>query len=468
MRRRLIETLGSPWPFVVAALAVLTVAAASAPLATALVVISGALIAVLVWRYGGTEGLWYLFLALIPFREPLSLDVHGTVSLYFGDLLLLVLVVSVAYTSGVSDLWRRSLFFKIGVAIVGLSVVGLFTATRFFWGVASIYRLVGQLAAFYVASHVVRSPREAVRSLLAVLLGLVPSIGYGFYQSALPFETELPDWASKITAWDAAGERHIRVFSTFDHTLHFSHYLSICLGIALGLAVSRISRGLRFLCLSIGAAAAYVGLFTYSIGGVLGVLAGAVTVLVIRWRRAAVFAVPLLLVALLVISPAPLTTKVERVLSGETAATAERLMTSGQALTILRDRPITGVGWGGIRSSLEHEYRVARGTAIAYAAENYFLQRAMALGFPGLVLYIVLFFMFFRRALRARGDAPDAPWPRVAIIAGAAAFYMQAQAIPGTQATANYVLWILFALVERMYADSSVRADSGRTAPCSA
>jgi O-antigen ligase len=140
-------------------------------------------------------------------------------------------------------------------------------------------------------------------------------------------------------------------------------------------------------------------------------------------------------------------------------------MTSGQALSILRDRPITGVGWGGIRSKLEHEYRVARGTAIAYAAENYFLQRGMALGFPGLLLYVGLFVLFFRKALRSRGDAPDAMWPRIAILAGGAAFYMQAQAVPGTQATANYVLWFLFAVAERMYADSEVAPARGEVAP---
>ena len=465
MRSRAIDILRSPWPLVVAALAGLTVAAASAPFAAALAVTSAAMIALLVWRFGGMEGLWYLFLASIPFREPLSIDIHGTVSLYFGDLLLLALVVSVAYRSGVAELWRRSLFFKLGVALVALSLVGLFTASRFFWGVASVYRLVGQLAVFYVASHVVRSPREAVRSLLAVLLGLIPSIGYGYHQSTLPFDSELPDWANKLTAWDASGRRHIRVFSTFDHALHFSHYLSLSLGIALGLAVSRISRGLKFLSLSIGVAAGYVGLFTYSIGGVLGVLAGVVTVIVVRWRRAAVFIVPLFFAVLVVTSPAALTTKIERVLSGETAATGERLLTSGQALAIMRDRPITGVGWGGIRSSLEHEYRVARGTAIAFAAENYFLQRGMALGFPGLILYAALMVLFVRTALRASGDTAGAPWPRAAVLAGGVAFYVQAQAIPATQATANYVLWLLFALAERMHAGSGPAPGPGRIAP---
>lgn len=462
---RLIDVLRSPWPLVAVALAGLAVAAAAAPLTTALAVCSAALIAVLVWRFGGTEGLWYLFLATIPFREPLSVDVHGTVSLFFGDVLLLALVASVAYRSGVSELWRRSPVFKIGVGVVALSAVGLFTATRFFWGVATIYRIVGQLAVFYVASHLIRSPREAARSLLAVLLGLVPAIVYGLHQASLPFEADLPDWANKLTAWDPSGQRHIRAFSTFDHPLRFSHYLSIGLGIGLGLAASRLSRRVRLLCLAIGAAAAYAGLFTYSLGGIVGVMAGAVTVLIVRLRRAAFVAAPLVFAALLVLSPAALMRKADRVLAGEAATTAARLISYGQAAAILRDRPITGVGWGGIRTSLEHEYRVARGTAIAFGAENYFLQRGMALGFPGLLLYAVLFFLFFRNGLKGRGDAPDASWPRAAILAGGVAFYIQAQAIPGTSATSNYVLWLLFAAAERMYAGSKRPALTRRAGP---
>jgi O-antigen ligase len=459
--RRAIDALRTPWPLVTAAVVALTAAAARAPLAAAAAVSSAALIALLVWRFGGREGLWYLFLAAIPFREPLSIDVHGTVSLFFGDVLLLALVVSVAHESGVTGLWRRSLVFKLGLAVLALSLVGLFTASRFFWGVASVYTIVGQLAVFYVASNLVRTPREALRSLTAVVLGLVPAVVYGLYQASLPFGAALPDWATSQTAWGPTGERNLRVFSTFRHTLHYAHYLSLGFGLALGLAGSRLARGLRFLCFTVGVAAAYAAFFAYSIGGILAVVAAAVTVLLVRWRRAAVVLVPVTIALLLILSPDALMRKFDRVLTGEATTGAARLITLGQAAAVLRDHPLTGVGWGGIRSSLEHEYRVTRGTAIAYTAENYFFQRGMALGFPGLALYVVLFVLFFRSALRARGDTPEAPWPRAAVLAGGVAFYLQAQAIPATQATANYVLWLLFALAERMDAAPAGRPAAG-------
>jgi hypothetical protein len=460
--RRVIEALRSPWPFVVAASAGLSAAAASAPLTTALAVSAAALTALLVWRYGGREGLWYLFLAAIPFRQPLSVDVHGTVSLFFGDVLLLALVASVARRYGVTGLWRRSPVFKIGTVLVALNLLGLFTATRFFWGITWIYTLLGQLAVFYVASHVVHSPREAGRSLVAVVLGLAPAAAYGLYQASLPFDASLPDWANRMTAWGPNGEPHLRTYSTFNHTLHYAHYLSLGFGIALGLAASKLARGVRFICFAVAVVAAYASYFTYSIGGLLGVATGAIAVLVVRWRRAALVLVPVVVALLLVLSPAALVKKFDRVLAGEATTGAARLITLGQAVAVMRDHPLTGVGWGGIRTSLEYKYRVARGTAIAYAAENYFLQRGMALGFPGLILYVALFVLFFRNALRARGDIPGEPWPRTAIIAGGAAFYLQAQAIPAAQATANYVLWLLFALAERMTAEPSGSAPLGR------
>lgn len=464
-RRPITDAIRSPWPFIVAVSVGLWAAAAKAPLASALLVSSLSLIALLVWRFGGMEGLWYLFLAAIPFREPLSIDVYGTVSMFLGDVLLLALVGSVAHESGISDLWRRSPVFKIGVAIVAVSLVGLFTATRFFWGIASIYKIVGQLAVFYVASHVIRSPRVASRSLIAVILGLVPAYAYGLYQATLPYGASLPDWSEQMSAWDPSGERRLRAFATFDHPLHYAHYLSVGFAVALGLAVSRLSRGLRLLSAAVGAGAAYAGFFTYSIGGIVGVLTGAVTVLFLRWRRVAVFAVPIVVVVLLVLSPAALTRKLDTVLTGQAATGAARLVTLRQASAIMRDHPLTGVGWGGIRSSLEHEYRLTRGTAIAYTAENYFFVRGMALGLPGLALYVALLVLFVRNVLRARGDTLGSPWPRAAIIAGGAAFYVQAQAIPGTQATANYVLWLLFAIAERMASETGGVGVGGRAGP---
>jgi O-antigen ligase len=117
-------------------------------------------------------------------------------------------------------------------------------------------------------------------------------------------------------------------------------------------------------------------------------------------------------------------------------------------LHTLREHPGRGGGWGGIWTGFEKDYRVTRAAQVAFCAENYFLQRAVALGLPGLFLYTGLCILFFRNVKRMpTEDQPD-PWPRAALLAGGLAFYVQAQTYPAAEEAANYLLWILFALAE--------------------
>jgi O-antigen ligase len=417
--------------------------------------------AVLVWRYGLRRGLWYLLVASTPFREPLTVEIYGTVSIYLSDVLLFALFADVALRGGLREIWKRSTTLKIGVAVLALSLPGLFTATRLFWGVAAVYRIACQLALFVVAVDALRSGREAVRTLVAVLVGLAPSIAYGFYQASLPLGSDLPDWASKLITWDLSGRSMLRVYSTFDQTLRFSHYLSVGFGIALGLAFSTLRRAWKGVVLTIGAAAAYCNMFTYSIGGVLGVLTAAIATLVLS-RRRALLLLPVLLLPLILLSPAALIGKADRILTGDAATVAARMVTYRQSIMIMRDRPIIGVGWGSVRSFLEGDYQLTRSGAVARGAENYFLQRGMALGVTGLALYVALCVIFFRNVSR-RGPPDDPAWPRAALLIGGLAFYVQAQTFPAAHATSNYLLWVMFAVAENM-ARAGVTGGAGLTA----
>ena len=180
--------------------------------------------------------------------------------------------------------------------------------------------------------------------------------------------------------------------------------------------------------------------------------------LVLGRRRVAVF-VPFLIVLLLFLSPVALIDKADRVLSGEAITVAARMVTYKQGVTAITTHPFLGVGWGGIRKFMEHDYRLTRAYTVAFGAENYFLQRGMALGVPGLALYLALCVFFFRNLSRTRGSPAAASWPGAAILIGGVAFYVQAQSIPCTWAANNLILWLLFALAARM------AEDVGRPAP---
>ena len=451
--------LRSPWPSVVLVLVALTLGVAFAPLGVALGIVGAAAGAVLIWRFGAREGLWFLLLVSIPLREPLSIDIVGTASLFPTDLLLFALLVVAIRREGLRSTWRESPAFRIGLFIIVLSLPGLVTASRLFWGVNAVYRIAGQVAMLFVARSMVRTGRDAGRALVAVMVGLIPIIIYGFYQASLPYGADLPDWSQHYPAWDALGRKSVRIFATFRHPLHLAHYLAIGLGLSLGLLSSSLKRGLKRFLLLIGAAGAVCNLFTSSIGGLLGMFAAVVTTIVLERRRRIVFLAPVLLVALLLVAPPALTTKLGRVLTGQATTGAARMVTYGQSIAVLRDSPLLGVGWGNVRSALEHDYRVTRAEAVAFAAENYFLQRGVALGLPGVVLALLLCVLFFRNAVRPRGELPDGEWPRAGVLTAGVAFYVHALFFPAAYPAGNYVLWLLFAIAERMRERSVARRE---------
>ena len=448
--RRLVA---GPWPFVVIALVLITAGAAFLPLAAIAVVAGLACASILIWRFGSVRGLWYLVLLTLPLKEALSFDIHGTVSLYPTDFIMVLLFARVVASAGLRELWRGSRSFRLELLIVALSIAGLYTATKFFWGVASVYRLVMLVVLFGLARVIITDKEEALRSFVAVALSLIVPIAVGFYQVSLPFGAELPDWGFHATAYDAAGNPSHRAFSTLNHPLNFSHYLTLGVAVCLGLASGLRHLWARVALLVLAGLTVICNLYTYSAGGLFGMLA-AVGVLVLLRRSGKVLVVVLIaLVVVALVAPPALVDKVDRLFSGEALTAVARLVTYEQALMVIRDHPFFGLGWGGIRTSLEGAYRISRADAVAFTAENYFLQRAIAVGLVGLALYLALWYSFAQgvRDLRRRLDRRAGVDPVTTVmVATAVAFLAQAQVMPATNISSNSVLWLLFAAAEAL------------------
>ncbi len=451
----------APWVAIAVVVAAVAAAVAFSPLPVSLVVIGGSAAAVLVRRYGLSHGVWYLILLTIPVKEPLSFDVHGTVSLYPVDVLLFALCGALLLRHGYKEVWRRSRTLRPLLAIVVLSVVGLYGASNVFWGVASIYRIAVQLATFVTALLLVRDAADARRSLIFVALSLVAPVLYGFYQASLPFGAPVPDWGPHATAYDLFGVPFFRAFSTMNHPLNFSHYLTIGVGLCLGLAVHARSPRVRGLLVLTAGAAAVCNLFTYSAGGIVGMLAAVIAVVIMSRSRKLMAAAAVVVVALALTSPPALTAKIDRLLSGRSITTAARLVTYHQSFLVLRDHPILGVGWGGVWGAFSGQYRLTRADAVAFGAENYFLYRAVATGAVGLLLYL-LALVYYVRNLRAMGglerDDERLIQLRVAMVAASFAFFAQAEFIPAANISTNSILWLFLALAERLGDPGSVRA----------
>ena len=252
----------NPWLYACIAVGGIAVAVRFAPAQTALIIVGVVVAGFLVWRFGVSRGLWYLVLLTLPLKEPISFDIYGTTSVYVTDLVLVFLLVLTVASVGVKELWARSVSLRLEIAIVILSAAGLYSATRFFWGVASVYRLLMLVAVYVVGRSLVTDREEAVRSLFVVCLSLVAPSLYGVYQSTLPFGAELPDWGGVWTAYDAFGRPDYRVFSTMDNPLNLSQYLTMGFGLCLGLLVGIRDRLRRVVLALVAALAFFCNLYT--------------------------------------------------------------------------------------------------------------------------------------------------------------------------------------------------------------
>ena len=317
----------------------------------------------------------------------------------------------------------------------------------------SLHRIAAQLALFVVALRMIRNGRDARNAIFAFLAGLVPAIIYGLYQSTIPVgAATLPQWSEAPIAWDTTtGTAHIRVFSTFDHSLRFSHALSIGFGFAIGLMGQRVGSRARVFLAVLAAAAVLCNQFTYSVGGTVAVASALGGWAILNRRRRVTWLLPVVVVVWVALAPSALFNRLTQVFTGQSTSAMARIITYHQSFQVLRDHPLLGVGWGGIGGALEFEYRISKAKNIAFTAENMFLQRGLALGIPGMLLTIAIALRFLRNTTRFSSRAlaeGDVPWPRGALLIGGAAFYAQGMVIPVGNETSNFLLWVLLAIAE--------------------
>lgn len=443
---------GLLWGLVVATAALATALAAIAPLPSLVAVLAVAIGVALVRSHGAARGVFYLFIGLLPLREPLGFDVSGTKTIHTIDFLLYGLAAAVLREHGVVHLWRRSPILKIGAAILLLSVAGVYGSPQPFWELTGIQRVVGELATFYVARCLIRSGAEARTVLLAFAVGMLPAILYGFRQSTMPVDAgTFPSWAEVPLAYDVGGRARVRIFSTFDHALHFSQALAMTTGLAIGLLASIRGHLRRFALVVVAGAAALCNQYTYSVSGVLGTGAAVFVALLTGRSRRWLLVFPFLFVVLLALAPEALRVRVTDLVSGTSPTALARIITYRQGMRAFLDHPIRGVGWGGIAELTKGEYQIARSEMVPTGPENYFLFRMVAMGIPGLLLYGALPFLFLRDCRRPRGAGEAArAFPRAAVLATAAAYWVQGMFMPSGSYPNNYVLWLLLGLAESM------------------
>lgn len=423
-----------------------------APARTSTVVLASSAGAVLVHLVGLRLAAWLVFAATIALREPLSVDVLGTKTLYANDVILLGLFVSTLHDHGLARISREAPAFRVGVALLVPSLMGLYGADLPVWAANYSLGIAAQVAIFYVGWHIVRDGRIARWTLVAFLAGMIPAALYGIYESKLPVTAFQEDQFGRMppVTWDAAGEPHYRVRSTFDHQLRFALALSTAAALALGSALRARSASGRIVLVLAAILYVYCNQFTYSIGGLIGTLAGLFALALSIRGRWTLVGVPLALAGYVAITGETFFHRIDQMLAGETTTAMARWIGYTQTFQILRDHPLLGVGWGNIRSAFRGEYQISTDEVVGAAAENYFLQYAVALGLVGLALTIALCVRYFRCMATKPSGPLASEWPRTPLIVGGTAFWVQVQTFASSDYTTGYILWMLLALAERM------------------
>jgi putative inorganic carbon (hco3(-)) transporter len=122
----------------------------------------------------------------------------------------------------------------------------------------------------------------------------------------------------------------------------------------------------------------------------------------------------------------------------------DRLNSDAAALRMFESHPLLGYGWGTFPVVSPRFYHVAANYPLSSVAEvhNVVLSNAAELGIVGVVLWLVVLVVAMTAPFRRRGPPSLEPW-RLALIAVAVAWFVQANFAPLSYAFDNYMPWLL-------------------------
>lgn len=279
------------------------------------------------------------------------------------------------------------------------------------------------IAAFYLVLLLVRDTAHAARLVAAFLVAISVMALYGLGQvwlcAARPAALE-GAWFERLchTTWIFRAKGPFSIYMTFAGVLL----------IALLLLLAQLAH-LPWRRVWWMAPAGLVGLvtlaLTYSRNAWLGLLAGALSLVITVRRALPALLVVSSLVGLLLLLPSPFQARVRSIADLHDPTVRERLFMWQSGLAILRDHPLTGVGPGQVRvfyPAYRQPEAVKRSTGHLH---NSPLQVAVERGLLGLGAWVWLWVAFLIQGWRAaRGLGPTRAreralaWGGVAAVAG--------------------------------------------------
>jgi putative inorganic carbon (HCO3(-)) transporter len=344
--------------------------------------VAAVIVAYVIWL----QPLWglYLVLAGLPFFPT--------------TLLGLLLIGTIAVAVGKGLLAQKKVLVSTGVDIPTIAffvlvlLAALFSVARS--GSLSVLPLYGlYFIAFYLASVLPR-PRDISWLLGGLLLAGALSALLGLWQYKSGIQTSL-SWIDIKQAEDI----RTRIFGPFDNPNIFAEYLTFILPAGLVLLVTERRWLGRVIWGTVLALAAAALVLTFSRGGWLAAVA-AVLVLGLLWEPRLLVAVAALTVLMPTVASDQVMQRASSIGSLEDSSNTFRLSIWVAALSMIRSYWFTGIGLGTAAFNQVYPQFMIAGTP-AIHTHNLYLQLALELGMPGLLVFLWLLVAVLARSLRA-------------------------------------------------------------------
>jgi hypothetical protein len=353
-----------------------------------------------------------------------------------------------------------------GSVLVGFLALPAVAAMSLFWapnpglGVFELVRLSKMISLALVTAYFVRSERDVrviVWTILAVLLleGAIALLqqfrGSGLGLSLLGEEETL-------VMQELGRMVRSRVSGTLRHANRLAMFLGFLLPTALAASLAPAGRPFRTIRL-VARFSLLVGgmalLYTLSRAGWLSFAVASLAVLGLYWRRERQsrqfvrgFAFGLLLIAILVAANRDIIR--ERMAADDRGSFESRLPLAHVAVSITRDHPIFGSGFGNYRNWLP-SYRVPGEPFTEIAkVHNVFLLVAAELGLTGLVIFLLLLATTFRQSWHGRKRMSGMPLLlSTGLLAGLVAFFIHGQ-VDYVEISRFAPLWFALGLLQAL------------------
>ena len=322
------------------------------------------------------------FLILFVFWSPISITgAQAAVSFALLFWVVKMLVMKKFHLA------RNSLNVPI-VAFLVATAIGVIFAVDFKHSLKG-YMTLGWISIFFLTINNVENPIQFKRLIRILILITTIAAAYGIFQH--------------LTKIDFFGNvKHLnqpipRSIGFFDGPATFGNYMLLVLPVVIGLSsYSNTGSAKRWLSLSVLIIMTAI-IFSYGRGVWLGLIAGLIFMAILRSKKLVFFVLTGIIVCSTVLFILPSSKISQRIIGSikSTRPVGDRIYFLEGGLRIIRDYPITGVGWEGFRK-VYPRYRPVEARESGCNAHNNFIDVTVDGGLLGLGMFLWLLMTIYK------------------------------------------------------------------------